>query len=173
MAETKLGVEFVPCVTMGRAEFMEMNHASTNPAEAEMAAWRYDSLRTVGQPVFCGLRAEDGRWLSLLGGRRRAAVVDVDWQLNLAGMPRYSLSTVMRAFLLEYEISQGTQQLVFEGGTPHPMRHSFAAVEVVDVIAERRSMSAWLLRRFARWIFPERNFLGQALREERSRWTEE
>jgi hypothetical protein len=172
IAETKLGVEFVPTVVMGRTEFMEMNRTSTNPAEADMAAWRYESLLGVERPVFCGLRAADGRWLSLLGGRRRTGVVDVDWQLNLAGMARYSLSTVMRAFLLEYEISQGTRQLVFEGGTPHPMRHSFVSVDVVDVIAERRSAAAWLLRRFAPWIFPERNFLAQALCDVRSDWIE-
>jgi len=172
MVEAKLQVEFVPSVAMGRAEFMEMNRASTNPGKADMVAWRYESLLAVERPLFCGLRAADGRWLSLIGGRRSSGVVDVAWQLNLAGMPRYSLSTAMRSFLLEYEISQGTERLVFEGGTPHSMRHSFVPVDVVDVIVERRSMAAWLLRKFSRWIFPEKNFLGQALRDRQLDWTE-
>src|ERR1035438_4053551 len=96
--------------------------------------------------VFCGVRAADGRWLSLVGGRRRPGAVALDWQMNLAGLQRYSLCTAMRAFLLEYEIAQGTRRVFFEGGTPHSMRHSFACTDVVDIIVQRRSASAWLLR---------------------------
>jgi hypothetical protein len=170
--EADMAVQFVARVQMDREQFLAMNRASINPSPDDVAAWRYQSMAQLPDPIFHGLRSADGRWLSLVGGRRQADAVDIDWQMNLAGLPRYSLSTVMRAFLLEYEIAQGTRKLLFEGGTPHSMRHSFACTDAVDVIVERRCAKAWLLRRFARWIFPEKNFLGQALRDKDLLWTE-
>jgi hypothetical protein len=169
--ELDLGAHFVANVEMGRDEFLAMNRASTHPLDEAIAAWQYYVMAEVRAPVFCGVRAADGRWLSLLGGRRRPGVIEVDWQMNLAGLPRYSLSTAMRSFLLEYEISRGTGRLTFLGGTPHSMRHSFACVDAVDVVVQRRSVAAWLLRRLSRWIFPAKNFLGQALRDTTLHWT--
>jgi hypothetical protein len=170
--ENDFGAEFVPNVQMTREQFFAMNRASTNPLSEEVAVWRYETMAKNTRPVLCGLRDEDGRWLSLLGGFRRGSALHIDWQLNLSGLPRYSLTTVMRAFLMEYEIAQGSSKLVFEGGTPHPMRHSFACVSAVDVIVQRKSLGAWLLRKLSRWIFPPKNFLGHTLRDEHLRWSE-
>lgn len=169
--ERDFDARFVANVEMGREEFLAMNRASTHPLEESITAWQYNVMAEIAVPVFCGVRAADGRWLSLLGGRRRPGLTEVDWQMNLAGLPRYSLSTAMRSFLLEYEISRGTRRLTFLGGTPHSMRHSFACVDAVDVVVLRRSVTAWLLRRLSRWTFPAKNFLGQALRDESLRWT--
>ena len=169
--ERDFGAQFLAEVEVGRDEFLAMNRASTHPLDETIAAWQYDVMTDVRAPVFCGVRAADGRWLSLLGGRRRPGIIEVDWQMNLAGLPRYSLSTAMRSFLLEYEISRGTRRLTFLGGTPHSMRHSFACVDAVDVVVLRRSVAAWLLRRLSRWIFPAKNFLGQALRDKSLHWT--
>jgi hypothetical protein len=170
--ERDFGAQFEANVEMSFDEFLAMNRASTHPLEKGVAAWRYDLLKAVAAPVFCGVRSTDGQWLSLLGGRRRPGVIDIDWQMNLAGLPRYSLSTVMRSFLLEHEIAQGTGRLMFVGGTPHPMRHSFVCADALDVIVQRRSASAWLLRRLSGHIFPEKNSLGQALRDETLHWTD-
>jgi hypothetical protein len=169
--ERDFGASFVANVEMSRDEFLAMNGASTHPLEDAVAAWRYNLLAEVREPVFCGVRAAGGQWLSLLGGRRRPGVIDIDWQMNLAGLPRYSLSTVMRSFLLEYEIARGTGRLMFVGGTPHSMRHSFVSADAVDVLVQQRSASAWLLRKLSRWIFPGKNFLGQALRDKTLLWT--
>lgn len=167
-AEKQLGAEFVADVQMGRAEFLEMNRRSTNPAEDAKVEWRFGLIERNGrreETLFSGVRAQDGRWLSLIGGRRHGQTTEIDWQMNLAGLPRNSLNTVMRAFLLEHEIARGTKKLVFRGGTPHPIRLSFATVEATDILAVRRwSLRAWVLRRFARWIFPRKHFLGGALR---------
>jgi hypothetical protein len=89
----------------------------------------------------------------------------------MAGLPRYSLSTVMRSYTLEYEIGLGTEWLAFTGGTPHSMRHSFLHVDAADVIAVRRSTAGLALRRFASWIFPEKNFLRSALEDEQLHWS--
>jgi hypothetical protein len=173
-AELELGTEFVPEVQMGLPELREMNRRSTNPADDGMVAWHYSLLESESARVgtmFCGVRAADGRWLSLIGGRRHGNTTEIDWQMNLAGLPHYSLSTVMRAYLLEHETARGTRQLMFEGGTPHPMRHSFASTESTDVVAVRRwSVRGWVLRKFSRWLFPRNNFLGAALRDDGVAW---
>jgi len=44
-------------------------------------------------------------------------------------------------------------------------------MDVADVIAVQESAAAWMLRRAARWVFPEKNFLGQALRDPELCWT--
>jgi hypothetical protein len=170
--EVEFGAEFVSMVEMGREEFLELNRASTNPVAEAVAIWRYESLAQIARPMFCGLRAADGQWLSLIGGRRQGGATEIDWQINLAGMARYSLSTAMRAFLLEHEVELGTDRLVFEGGTPHPMRHSFVASNAVDIVVVRvGSPVAWMLSRISRWVLPAKNFLGAALRDPELNWT--
>jgi hypothetical protein len=177
--EADLGAEFVPDLQMRRQEFLEMNRRSTNPAPEHVTNWRYDLIERRTPPtdrtmacdptMFCGLRAADGRWLSLAGGRRHGQTTELDWQLNLAGLARYSLCTAMRCYVIENEIARGAKRLVFEGGTSHPMRFAFTEEETTDLLAVRRfSVRAWLLKHLSRWVFPEKNFLGAALREFRS-----
>ena len=169
--ESDMGAFFVPAVEMDRKEFLAINRASTNPVSDSLAAWRYDSTHRTPGTLFAGVRAQNGLWLSLIGGRRHMRVTEIDWQMNLAGLPRYSLSTVMRSYILQHEVELSTEKLAFTGGTPHSMRHSFDCVDAVDVVALRRSPVGWILRRMSRWIFPEHNFLGHALRDQHLRWS--
>lgn len=169
--ESDMGASFVPAIEMERKEFLAINRASTNPVSDSLAGWRYDSTQRTPGTLFAGVRAQNGRWLSLIGGRRHMRVTEIDWQMNLAGLPRYSLSTVMRSYLLQHEVELSTEKLTFTGGTPHSMRHSFDCVDAVDVVVLRRSPVGWIMRRMSRWIFPEQNFLGQALRDPHLRWS--
>lgn len=168
--EFEVGAEFVPEVELGLGQFLAINRSSTNPVSEALTRWRYESIQGRPGMLFAGVKEPGGRWLSLIGGRRHSGVTEIDWQVNLAGLPRYSLSTVMRSYLLEHEVALGTTKLAFTGGTPHSMRHSFVSVDAADVIALRRSAIAWLLRRFAHKIFPHNNFLGLALRDEELHW---
>jgi hypothetical protein len=168
--EADLGAAFVPRVEIAREEFLAMNRSSTNPGSDADAAWRYECLGSLPDSMFAGVRAADGRWLSMVGGRRHEGVTEIEWQMNRAGLPRYSLSTVMRSYLLEHEVELGTTKLMFQGGTPHSMRHSLAGSEVLDILAVRRSALAWLLQRLARWVFPRTNFLGQVLQDKSLLW---
>jgi hypothetical protein len=167
-AVEELGAEFVPHISISREEFLALDRKSTNPVERAVIEWRYallEQARNDERILLCGLRSREGEWLSLIGGRRDGATTQIDWQFNRAGLPHFSLCTAMRAFLLEHEIARGTRRLVFEGGTPHPMRFAFETAQTVDLLAIRRhSARAWLLRRFANHIFPEKNFLRAALR---------
>jgi hypothetical protein len=168
-AETELGAEFVPQVSMDCHEYFELNRQSTNPASGAIACWRYQLAERAGSDprvLLCGLRSREGKWLSLIGGRRNGTTTEIDWQLNRSGLPHASLCTAMRAFLLEHEIARGTERLVFVGGTPHPMRFAFTRAQTVDLLAVRgHSVRAWLLRHFANRLFPEKNFLRSALKD--------
>ena len=168
--ELEIGATFVPEVAMRKEEFFEFNRRSTHPAPEAYVAWRYNAIQQTPDAMFAGVKSRDGRWLSLIGGRRRSRMTEIEWQMNLGRLSRYSLSTVMRSYVLEHEVQLGTTQLVFVGGTPHSMRHSFVCSDAVDVIAQRRSLNALLLRQLSRWIFPQTNFLGHTLRDKELRW---
>lgn len=171
-AESELGCEFFPDATlaMDLSEIFTVNHSSTHPVDDVTMRWRWETLRRYAGSFCAGVRAKDGSWLSLLGGRRHHGVTEVDWQMNRAGMDKYSLGTVMRSYVLEHEVKLGTQRLHFEGGTPHSMRHSLVSKEVSDIIVMRRSVRVSLLRRFGGSLLPEENFLMHTLRNKAIEW---
>ena len=121
---------------------------------------------------FCvGLSQADGQWISLLGGRRHHGVTEVDWQMNREWTRKVlSVGTVIRSYLIEHEIAIGMEKLFFEGGTPHSMRHAFLSEEAMDIVVLNRSLSVFLLRRMARWLHPEKNFLLQTLMSPAVKW---
>jgi hypothetical protein len=171
-AEADLGATFVPCVEIGREAFLAMNRTSTNPAPESDAAWRYQCIGDLPGSMFAGVRAADGRWLSLIGGRRYEGITGIAWQMNRAGFPRYSLSTVMRSCLIEHEVALGTAIMSFEGGTTHSMRHALIGSDVRDILVVRRSPLARLVRQFATHLFPESNFLRKVLRDKDLVWSQ-
>jgi len=170
-AEADLGATFIPSVEVSREQFINMNRASTNPAPEADAAWRYDCLGDLPGSMFAGVKARDGTWLSMVGGRRHEGVTEIEWQMNRAGLPRYSLSTVMRSYLLEHEVAQGTGKIMFQGGTTHSMRNALIGSNVLDILIVRRSPLARLVRQLAKRFFPESNFLGKVLRDPNLVWS--
>ena len=64
-----------------------------------------------------GLRLADGPWLSMVTGWRRNQVTYVDLQMNDMHYKKESLSAVMRAFLLEYEIGLKQEMINFVAGS--------------------------------------------------------
>ena len=151
-------------------QLMELNHASTHPVTQPILERRYETLKAM-EGFFCvGLKRTGGQWISLLGGRRHHGVTEIDWQMNREALAKYSVGTVIRSYLIEYEIAIGTDKLVFEGGTPHTMRHSFLSEEAMDIVVMNRSLFVFLLRRAARWLRPEKNFLLQTLLSPAVKW---
>ena len=171
-AEVELGVTFVPMVEMGVEELVEVHRTSKTRIPDAEAGWRYEGLMATPNRLFAGVRASDGRWLSVVAGRRNGGVTEIEWQMNLEDLPRYSLSTVMRSYLLEHEVELGTRKMVFLGGTPHAMQHSLALSEAGDVLMVRKSVHASLLCCLCRWVFPQPNFLRGMLLDESIVWTE-
>ncbi len=164
-ARSELGAVFVPTVQISEPDFRALNQQSAYPVPDHVVHWRFRSVYETPGALFAGVHAADGRWLSLIGGRRYADTTAIDWQINQNGLEPFSLSTVMRSYLLEHEIARGARQLVFEGGTPHSMRHSFLQSRVTDLVVARQSRSAHLVRRLAPALLPEKNLLAAMLRD--------
>jgi hypothetical protein len=155
-AEAELGCVFLPEVQIDKQEFLDFNYDCMYAVPAKVAAWRYDSLKDLETPLFMGTKDRDGRWLSLLGGRRHNEGTEILWQMNRDGLSPYSLSLVMRSFFIEHEIKHGMTKLFMEGGTGHPMRFSFVNDKVTDLVVMRRSQLALLVPKLVkRFIKPD------------------
>jgi len=170
-AEADLGCTFVPAVSIAREEFLVFGGECAYPVSKDVAVWRYDSVQGVPGMFFAGVRHRDGSWLSLVGGRRYHGMAEIDWQMNRLDLPAYSLSTVMRSYLIEHEIAQGSTKLLVDVGTPHVMRFSFMSDVVTDLVLMRRSALAWFLRRVGVFLMPaKKEFLRQIVSDPELRW---
>jgi hypothetical protein len=149
LVESKLGATFVPDVNLSESEFLALNRNSAYPAYPWVAKWRLRNARGGPDGLFAGLRAADGSWLSLVGGRHRNGVTYLDWQMNVQAYPALSIGTAMRAHLIEHEVARGTRQLSLEGGTPHSMVSAFLPENMCDLLLARPSLSPNILRKVA------------------------
>jgi hypothetical protein len=171
-AEADLEYSFLNDVknTLTMAQLMELNYASTHPVAQSVLERRYQTMKSMEGFFGVGLKQPGGQWLSLLGGRRHHGITEIDWQMNRDGLAKYSVGTVIRSYLIEYEIAIGTDRLFFEGGTPHIMRHSFLSAEAMDIVVMNRSLFAFLLRGSAKWLGPKKNSLLQTLMIPAVKW---
>jgi len=171
-AEADLEYSFVNDVksTLTMAQLMELNHASTHPVTQSILERRFKTLRSSDGFFGVGLKQPGGQWISLLGGRRHHGITEIDWQMNRDGLAKYSVGTVIRSYLIEYEVAIGTDRLFFEGGTPHMMRRSFLSEEAMDIVVMNRSLFVFLLRGSAKWLRPKKNFLLQTLTIPAVKW---
>jgi hypothetical protein len=170
-AEAELGCTFEGDVksVLNKAQLIELNAASTHPVSEVVLERRYRTMKELNGLFCVGVKTPDGQWMGLLGGRRHHGVSEIDWQMNRGGLEKYSVGTVIRAYLIEHEIEIGTSRLFFEGGTPHSMRNAFISEKAVDIVVAQRSLFVSLLRRVAHWS-PPKNFLLQTLVDPALRW---
>jgi hypothetical protein len=162
-AERDLGCTFIPEIQMDRTEFLAFNGECMYAVPSKIAAWRYDSITKMSDPILMGVKDKDGRWLSLLGGRRHHGETEILWQMNRDGLSVYSLSIVMRSYFLEHEIGRQMVRLSIEGGTSHPMRYSFVKATMTDLVVLRRSWSTVLISKFAKHFVKYDNELALML----------
>jgi hypothetical protein len=152
-AEADLGCVFLPKIEATREDVLRFNRKCMYAVPAEVAGWRYDSLKELKEPVFMGIKDGDGRWLSMLGGRRHGDRSEILWQMNRSGLATSSLGTVMRSYYIEHEIAHGSRRMYIEGGTPHPIKFSFVPEELTDLVVMRRTLAAKAIQMVARrWI---------------------
>jgi hypothetical protein len=155
-AETRLGCVFLPAIDVSRDEVLAFNLVCMYPVQPQVAGWRYESLKDMSEPILMGIQDGEGRWLSMLGGRRYGDRSEILWQLNREGYAVDSLSTVMRSYFIEHEINRGSRRLYIEGGTPHPIRFSFVPEILIDLAITRHSSVARLMEKVARrYISPD------------------
>jgi hypothetical protein len=162
-AEAELGCIFLPAVETDEREFLNFNYECMYAVPAKVASWRYRSLKNIATPLFMGIKDRDGRWLSMLGGRRHHGGAEILWQMNRSGLSAYSLSLVMRSYFIEHEIAHGMTKLYMEGGTAHPMRFSFVNDKVTDLVVVRRSRLALVVPALARLFIKPDNDLALML----------
>jgi hypothetical protein len=171
-AESQLGCEFIPEASLTEDEFVELNRRSHYPVPHRVALWRFRSVRTEPGAVLAGVRCSDGRWLSLLGGRRHHGTLAVDWQVNCSDWAAYSPSTLIRGYLIEHEVQLGTQRILFEGGTQQSIRSAFTQEVVTDMIAARRGWAVWASR-LSRSVRGKKMFLASTLSSPTLQWHDE
>ena len=150
--------------------FIEFNRRCMFSVSDREARQRYEAMALVRRPLFCGIRDRHGEWLSLAGGRRRVGEVEIDWQMNRSDLPNHSLCIVLRSFLIQHEVEQGTRRFYIEGGTPHPIGRSFAPEPIAELTVRRRSAYASLLRHVAARAYVQKNYLAQILRDRELAW---
>ncbi len=168
--ESHLGSHFVAQPQLTLAEFLAFSRKCTYAASDELATFRFEAMQSEPNQVMRGVRDDSGNWLSLVGTRRHNGFVELDWQMNRDDLPAYSLATVMRSYLMEYEIAQGSTRLYIEGGTPQFIAGSFLRQQVGELTVVRDSMYAAMLERFARKVFPPKNYIGQILQDPMLEW---
>jgi hypothetical protein len=170
LVESELGATFVPEAKPSESEFLALNRSSLYPVFPWIAKWRFRYARGLPDSTFAGLRAADGSWLSMIGGRRRNRITYVDWQMNVKAFPALSIGTAMRAYLIEHEVARGTQLLIFEDGTTHSMNRGFVREVVCDLLLARPSLSPNVLRYLAARMPLKSNVLATTIRKASTIW---
>ena len=169
-AEADLGCVFLPQIEATREEVLRFNRKCMYAVPASVAGWRYDSLKDLKDPVFMGIKDREGRWLSLLGGRRYGDRSEILWQMNRSGHATSSLGTVMRSYCIEHEIAHGSRRLYIEGGTPHPIKFSFVPEELTDLVVMRPTLTAKVMHMVARRCIAPDNELSHMLDAKDLEW---
>jgi hypothetical protein len=161
-AENDLGCVLVPKVEASLREMMQFHKESMYPVDRATAMWRLKVLDALDDSFLMGLKDKDGRWLSILAGRRFNQTSEILWQMNRGGYEKHSLGTVMRCYCIEQEVQRGARRLQVEGGTSHSMKNSFVKEEIVDLTVAR-SLSASVVRRLVKRFIPPDNDLAEML----------
>ena len=164
--ENNLRPDFFPGIAAEEA-FEAMCFLRAKSSMPARSTWYFEGLRkmlhTREDAFAMGLRSKDGTWLSVLSGWRRNGTTYIDVQLNHSTYMRESLSAVMRAFLLEYEISVGQKYIVFVGGCSALLERYCSPREAfADLVVTRSSLSGWLFKKavgtfcdpsFKQWVY--------------------
>ncbi|MGC2402492.1 MAG: hypothetical protein WA510_22050 [Acidobacteriaceae bacterium] len=112
-------VEFIPSLDPGEA-LKVMLHLETSAMPQRITKFfrtRHQMLKINPDSFSMGLRLPNGSWLSLVSGWRLNGVTYVDLQMNDSNYKKESISAVMRAFMLEYEIELNQTMINFVGGS--------------------------------------------------------
>lgn len=128
----------------------------------------FDMLETVSEPLLIGLRDQEGELLSLMAGWRHSDSATLLFQLNNDRQhPHDSLSTVLRAYLIESLIESGVRETIFWGGTSGALARYAEIIPGIQVYVDSRTFTwrivrnlvasivdslPWRLRIRAQWV---------------------
>jgi hypothetical protein len=144
----------------------------TIPSQSQSVERLLDMVAAADQVLAVGLMHRNGEWLGVIGGVYRPGAGVLLLQLsNDRNFPRYSLSVVLRGYLIETLIRRGVRLLTIWGGTSPPLSRYVKYRATLGIYLDlpgftwrlvRRLVSKagpWLPKRFgldAQWIAPFR-----------------
>jgi hypothetical protein len=124
-------------------------------------ALRYEAvLRESPGSVAMGLQDSAGNWLSFMAGWRNGGTLYVDWQLNSTDHNAVSISTVMRINCIQHEISQGTREIIFVGGTTREWSRACVPQICGDLLVVRKGIIGYLSRVLSKRLHPTGEIAG-------------
>ena len=141
----RFGAVFSTSVDLSETEILELNGDSSFAPPPWAALERYVAARTFDHGVLVGVKAADGRWLSLIGAHREHDTLCLDWQLNRSSLGNISVATAARAFLIEAEADKSTC-IRFERGTTHPISRAFLLERTHDLVFAPRLLPSWFIK---------------------------
>jgi len=120
------GNKFVEHLSMNelRSVALQLRPNSKFAAQTPLADFErsLNMVAATHRPLAIGLRHRNGKWLSVLGGWYRPEGAVLCFQCNHdSEFDADSLSTVLRAYLIELLIGQGMKELVIWGDTGPPL----------------------------------------------------
>ena len=156
-AETQLGWVFVPAMTVEQREHAvaRLHGQAVYPVSSHRARKREAFMQTVDGGFAMGLQDATGEWISYLTGWRTPHGTHVDWQMNSREHASASVSTVLRAYLIEHEVMRGSPAIVFVGLTTPFWSRACEPAFCADLIATGNGLTRWLVRAVATWLSPE------------------
>lgn len=167
-ADTTLKQELIdhPQITVN--EFVNFSRVCTFPLTEAQALKRHGTIKQMPPNyLFLGIRAANGDWLSMIGGRSHEGNTHIEWQMNRADMSSHSLCTLMRSHLIEYEVNRKTRKIYFVGGTGHSIRTALIPeVKVADLMV----LNGWVPRRLLLKLAPPDSFVGEMLANTALEW---
>jgi hypothetical protein len=146
------GHKVVECLSMDelRTAALELRLKSKFTAGSKLADFErnLNMVAATNRPLAIGLRHHDGRWLSVLGGWYRPGGAVLCFQCNYdCEFVGDSLSTVLRAYLIEQLIQQGLKELVIWGDTGPPLSRYVSYPPIIGVRLDVPTL-AWRAARF-------------------------
>lgn len=168
-AERELGCTFAAEACASDEELLRFNQQCMYAVDERTLRWRLKMLKTLAQPYLMGMQDKEGRWLSILAGRRFGGTSEILWQMNRDGYPAHSFSTVLRSHCIEHEIARGEKRLQVEGGTFHSMHHSFETEELADFVVIRPVAKRFSQMLVSRYVPPD-NSLAHMLKGSDLTW---
>jgi hypothetical protein len=140
-------------------ELQAINAGSLNPVSPADFRRQYESSCQLPGGFLLGLRTLGGKWISLVGGWRQAGSTVHYWQMNTAGHEKLSIGKAMLSYFLEHEVSLRTKTLIYNGGTPNPIRFSFTPHDVTYLVVQSRSWRSRALNGITRMVNSFRSFV--------------
>lgn len=151
--EKSANVTFIPVVEPEQALEVMLELEAKSMPQRITAFYHARHQLLCARPEFftMGLRLPDGPWLSLLSGWRRLGVTYVDLQMNDMNYRKESISAVMRAFMLEYEIGRKQELINFVGGSSLLLRRYCEPLEhCTDIFVAKAGLRCTLFGMLAR-----------------------